>query len=60
MVQGVDARKPALYPEWMYNAVELFGKKIRWQDLSVRDPKYWKLKRRAEIKSWNQSQLTEV
>jgi hypothetical protein len=56
----VDAKAPAVYPDWMYKAVELFGKKMRWQDMSVRDPKYWKLKRRSDIKAWNQSQLTEV
>ena len=60
LVQGVDAKAPAVYPVWMYKAVELFGKKMRWQDMSVRDPKYWKLKRRSDIKAWNQSQLTEV
>lgn len=60
VIQGIDASKPATYPDWMYKAVELFGKKMRWQDMSVRDPKYWKLKRRSEIKAWNASQLTEV
>ena len=62
IIQGVDATKPAgnAYPEWMFRAVELFGKKMRWQDMSVRDPKYWKLKRRGEIKAHNQSKLVEV
>lgn len=60
MIQGTDSKIPAVYPEWMYKAVELFGKKIKWQELSVRDPKYWKLKRRSEIKEMNQSKLVEV
>ena len=39
--------------------MDTLSKKMRWQEMSLRDPKYWKLKRRDDIKAWNRSQIRD-